>query len=382
MPWQRLPSLQQVWAGMVLSLLCLFLLAACGGGEGSLTAVGPPPAGELPIAGFLCQLDRQTRSFAGPIYAEQPQAATCNPGRLTPAAAQKMMDRLNFLRLLHELPPVKLNPEFLEAAQQAALMQVANGALSHQPPPSWRCFTPAGEAGSRFGNLAIGPILELNGPDPGRVLARQVDIYFAEPGRENFVDVGHRRWNLYPQYAQGAYGIVFDPRAGRVTQANANWIFGFDESVPDPEFIAFPEKDGYLYRLEGFSGQPLSAYRWSFSVPSRGGKADLSQAQVRITDALSGEPVPVGDLRVGDPAFGLETLTYSVGSIQPNRNYTFEISGIRLNGGPPRSYRYTTALYDCDPQTSQRPAPLTEGLGIPPRLLWQMEPFNSFNPLN
>ncbi|MFS8782676.1 CAP domain-containing protein [Synechococcus sp. R6-6] len=379
MPLQRLPKLVQPWALRIAGIFCLCLLAACGG---SPTSMEPPRAGEVPIASFLCRLDRQTRSFTGPIYAEQPQVATCNPGRLTPAAAQKMMDRLNFLRLLHQLPPVKLNPQFLEAAQQAALMQVANGTLSHQPPPSWRCFTPAGEAGSRFSNLAVGPILELNGPDPGRVLARQVDIYFAEPGRENFVDVGHRRWNLYPQYAQGAYGIVFDPRAGRVTQANANWIFGFDESVPDPEFIAFPEKDGYLYRLEGFSGQPLSAYRWSFSVPSRGGKADLSQAQVRITDALSGEPVPVGDLRVGDPAFGLETLTYSVGSIQPNRNYTFEISGIRLNGGPPRSYRYTTALYDCDPQTSQRPAPLTEGLGIPPRLLWQMEPFNSFNPLN
>ncbi len=56
----------------------------------------PPRAGEVPIASFLCRLDRQTRSFTGPIYAEQPQVATCNPGRLTPAAAQKMMDRVNY----------------------------------------------------------------------------------------------------------------------------------------------------------------------------------------------------------------------------------------------------------------------------------------------
>ncbi|MEN9203906.1 MAG: CAP domain-containing protein [Thermostichus sp. DG02_1_bins_55] len=363
----------RIWISVVLGILCFCLLLACGGGGGSPTSLGPPPAGEAPIAAFLCQLDRETRSFSGPVYAVAPDAATCNPGRLTPAAAQKMMDRLNFLRLLHLLPPVELNPEFLQAAQQAALMQVANDALSHEPPPSWRCFTPAGEAGSRFSNLAIGPILGLNDPDLGRMLARQVDIYFAEPGAENVVDVGHRRWNLYPQYTQGAYAIVQDPRAGRVTQANANWIFGFDESVPDPEFIAFPEKDGYLYRLAGFSDQPLSAYRWSFSVPSRGGASDLSQAQVRITDAQTGELVPVSNLRVGDPAFGLDTLTYSVGFVQPNREYTFEISGIRLNGGSPRTYRYSTTLYDCDPIP---PAPrssftdtLTEGLGIPPRLL-------------
>lgn len=362
----RLPRLGK---HLFLGILCLCLLVACGGGEGSPFSLGPPPAGEAPIASLLCQLDRETRTFSGPIYAVPPDAATCNPGRLTAAAAQKMMDRLNFLRLLHLLPPVDLNAEFLQAAQEAALMQVANGTLSHTPPPSWRCFTPAGEEGSRFSNLAIGPILELNGPDPGRILARQVDIYFAEPGVENVVDVGHRRWNLYPQYRQGAYAIVYDPRAGRVTQANANWIFGFDESVPDPEFIAFPEKDGYLYRLKGFSNQPLNAYRWSFSVPSRGGASDLSQAQVRITDAQTGDPVPVSNIRVGDPAFGLDTLTYSVGFVQPNRDYDFEISGIRFNGGAPRTYRYRTTLYDCDPIPPLQDLTPAGRLGVPPRLL-------------
>ncbi len=261
---------------------------------------------------------------------------------------------------------MKLNPQFLEAAQQAALMQVANGTLSHQPPPSWRCFTPAGEAGSRFSNLAVGPILELNGPDPGRVLARQVDIYFAEPGRENFVDVGHRRWNLYPQYAQGAYGIVFDPRAGRVTQANANWIFGFDESVPDPEFIAFPEKDGYLYRLEGFSGQPLSAYRWSFSVPSRGGKADLSQALVRITDALTGEPVPVGDLRVGDPAFGLETLTTPWVRSSPIATTPLKLAAFASTVAPPAATATPPLSTTAIPKLPNGPHPSPKGWGSRP----------------
>jgi hypothetical protein len=327
----------------------------------------------------LCELDRQTRTFSGQLYLEQPEVATCNPGRLTPEAAQQMMDRLNFLRSLHLLPSVSLDPELLRRAQAAALMQVANNALSHNPPQSWQCYTEAGAMGSQMGSLAIGPILGLDRQeDLGQLLARQVDIYFAEPGLENYVDVGHRRWNLFPRYAQGAYGLVFDPRAGAVTQASSNWLFSFDDSITNPEYISFPERDGYLYRLEGFSSQPLTAYRWSFSVPTVGGQSDLSQAQIQITDAETGQIAFVRDIRVGDPAFGLETISYSVAGILPNRDYDFVISGIRVAGAPPRTYRFSTALYDCDPVTARSlndedPSVAEmlmrqEGLGSPPRL--------------
>ncbi len=331
------------------------------------------------MAQLLCQLDRATRAFSGQLYLVQPDVATCNPGRLSPQAAQFMMDRLNFLRRLHLLPPVTLDPVLLDRAQQAALMQVANDALSHDPPPTWRCYTEAGAMGSRMGSLAIGPILELDRQaDLGQLLARQVDIYFAEPGPENRVDVGHRRWNLFPPYAQGSYGLVYDPLAGRVTQANSNWLFSFDDSVPNPDFISFPERDGYLYRLEGFSRLPLNAYRWSFSIPTVGGQSDLSQAQIRITDRETGQSIPVSDIQVGDPAYGWETVSYSVGAISPNQDYNFEISQIRVAGSPPRTYRFSTALYDCDPVSSSVTPPTDpsvgemmqqqEGLGSGPRL--------------
>lgn len=106
-------------------------------GQGSVTGLAPPPAGEVPAAQLLCQLDRPTRTFSGQLYAEQPDVATCNPGRLSPEAAQFMIDRLNFLRLRHLLPPVRLDPVLLNRAQQAALMQVADNTLSHNPLSTW-----------------------------------------------------------------------------------------------------------------------------------------------------------------------------------------------------------------------------------------------------
>lgn len=186
--------------------------------------------------------------------------------------------------------------------------------------------------GSGMRSLGTGLILELDRQaDLGQLLARQVDIYLAEPGPENRVDVGHHRWNLFPPYAQGSYGLVYDPGAGSVTQANSNWLFSFDDSLPSPDLISFPERNGYLYRLEGLSRLPLHTYRWSFSVPTVGGQSDLSQAQIHSTDPA----IFVSDIQVGGPACDWETVSYSVGAILPNRDYTFEISQIRVAGSPP-----------------------------------------------
>lgn len=361
---------------------CCIGLCSCGGGGSSdapsVLDLNPsgPIAGEAPDAAPFCEGDRRTQLFSGQIFQRPPNVATCDPGALTPEAAQFMLNRLNFLRSLHALPPVRLNPDHLVDAQQAALLTMANDAVDHDPPSGWRCFTESGQRGARSSNLSGGPLLGFGSLPQEILLARQVDIYMAEPGLNNFTDVGHRRWLLYPQYAEGAFAVVVDPAdGGSFNQANGNWVFGFDPDIPDPEvgFVAFPERDGYLYRLAGFSGQPLSAYRWSFSVTARGDEADLSAVQIRITDLQTGEQVPVFDIQEGDPAFGLATATYSVGQAQPNREYQFDISGAIVDGEL-RSYQYRTILYECgieSPDIRQDPdmgADMDSDLDEPPRL--------------
>ncbi len=361
-----------IWIG-VLGLLSLGFIA-CGGTSTdapSLVDLTPsgPSVGEAPEAVLFCEGDRRTTQFTGTIFNRPPNVATCDPGSITPEAAQFMLDRLNFLRGLHALPPVGLNQAYLEQAQQAALMTLANDTINHNPPSTWRCFTEAGQVGAQSSNLSGGPLLGFGSLPDEIVLARQVDIYLAEPGAMNFTDVGHRRWMLYPQYAEGAFAVAFDPGdGGAFNQANANWVFGFDNERSDPDvgFIAFPERDGYLYRLAGFSGQPLSAYRWSFSVAARGDEADLSNVQILITDTQTGEAIPVFDIREADPAFGLATVTYSVSEVQPNRLYQFDIIGAVIEGQP-RTYQYQTTLYECGTVSTEFSSVPTEvNLGAPP----------------
>lgn len=335
-----------------------------------------PIVGEAPEAAPFCVADRRTQLFAGEIFERTANAATCDPGALTPEAAQFLMDRINFLRSMHALPPVQLNAEYLQDAQQAALITLANDGVDHDPSAGARCFTEAGRRGAQSSNLSGGPLLGFGSLPEEVLLARQVDLYMAEPGANNYVDVGHRRWILYPQYAEGAFGVAVDPAdGGSFNQANGNWVLGFDPDLPDPEvgFIAFPERDGYLYRLAGVSGQPLSAYRWSFSVTARGDEADLGGVQIRITDLQTGELVPVADIQEGDPAFGLATVSYSVGQVQPNRPYQFDITGAIVQGEL-RSYQYRTTLYECGVESTELRQDPTLGdalggdLGEPPRL--------------
>lgn len=367
--------------GLLLSS-CLITLGACGGGGSGTDApsvldLNPsgPTAGEVPDAAPFCEADRRTQLFTGEIFERPPRVATCDPGELTPEAAQFMMDRVNFIRSMHALAPVRLNPDYLKDAQQAALMTMANDVVNHDPPASFRCYTESGARGARASNLSGGPLLGFGSLPQEILLARQVDIYMAEPGGNNFVDVGHRRWMLYPQYAEGAFGVVVDPLdGGSFNQANGNWVFGFDPDIPDPEvgFIAFPERDGYVYRLAGYSGQPLSNYRWSFSPTARGDEADLSTVGIRITDLQTGAQVPVSDIREGDPSFGLATVTYSVGQVQPNRQYQFDITGAIVQGEL-RSYQYRTTLFECGVEsTALRENPdlgtqLDVDLGDPPQ---------------
>ncbi len=372
-----------VWFRTVAGGVMLFPLISCGGGGGgsdapSLVDLSPsgPTVGEIPAAAPFCDGDRRTQLFTGEIFERTSSVATCDPGALTPEAAQFLMDRVNFLRSLHALPPVTLNSDLLLDAQQAALMTLANDGVNHDPPSNFRCFSESGLRGARASNLSGGPLLGFGSLPDELLLTRQVDIYMAEPGLNNFTDVGHRRWMLFPQYSEGAFGIAVDPvDGGSFNQANANWVLSFDPEIPDPEvgFVAFPERDGYLFRLAGFSGQPLSAYRWSFSVTARGDEADLSGVQIRITDLQTGEQVPVSDIQEGDPSFGLATVTYTVGVVQPNREYQFDITGAIVNGEL-RSYQYRTTLFECGVESTElREDPnfgeaLDIDLGPPPTL--------------
>src|SRR5689334_15274400 len=110
--------------------------------------------------------------------------SACQPGTTSEAHQQAVIGRINYYRALAGLPAA-MRDTFVNGVQPAALIMSANAALSHSPPVSWACYTPAGAAGAGSANIALG----LYG-------VGAIDAYMDDSGSNNAA-VGHRRWLLY-----------------------------------------------------------------------------------------------------------------------------------------------------------------------------------------
>ncbi|MEO0852594.1 MAG: CAP domain-containing protein, partial [Cyanobacteria bacterium J06648_11] len=326
------------------------------------------PLPEPPPIAQMCQQNALTSTFTGRMYLQEPDVPRCVAGQLTDEAAQFAIDRLNFLRGLHDLEPVLLGPDLLAKSQQAALMMTANDQLDHSPPTSWGCYSSEGDEAAGSSNIGI---TRTSNPDLESLLANQVDRFFLDGGQNNFDDVGHRRWNLYPQYSRGAYGVVVDLDDRGFNIGVSNWVFESDASRTNPDFVAFPAEGMYLFSMvsNGFSSDRIADYRWSFSVNVRR-DSDLGSASVRVTNLDTNQAISVSDVVESRQGFGLDTITYSVNpsSISPNTSYRIDIDNVTV-GGAPRTYSYTTYLADCSGSTfpnAQRPVSGIETIGPPP----------------
>ena len=102
-------------------------------------------------------------------------ATACNAGTTSADFRAAVAKRFNFMRGLAGLPDVTQDDALSALAQQSALMQSANGDLSHTPPATWTCYTDAGAQASGKSNLFLG----VNGPSA-------IDGYIDEAGVRRF----------------------------------------------------------------------------------------------------------------------------------------------------------------------------------------------------
>jgi len=179
----------------------------------------------------------------------------CLAGLTSPATNAATLSALNYVRSLAGLAPVTESPSLSAGAQQAALMMSANGTLSHDPSPGWKCYTAAGAASAGRSNLALSY--------PSITAGQIIDLYMDDPGSTNAA-VGHRRWVLDPFTTQ--VGI------GSTTTANALTVIGpTSANRPNPRYVGWPTA-GYFPNAIEPDG------RWSLSA----GKRNVSFAKSRI----------------------------------------------------------------------------------------------------
>ncbi len=241
----------------------------------------------------------------------------CAAGGNSSAYTRATLTAINWARGQAGIPPVVgLNSTYSSQAQRTALLMQAQGALSHAPSRSWRCWSAAGAAGAARSNLTLG----LAG-------ARAVSMYLTEPGSGNTA-AGHRRWVLYPRL--GPIGI------GNTRTANALYVLGARAArVPagTPAYYGWPTS-GYFPR----AAEPRG--RWSLSS-SRG--YSFARATVRVVGP-NGAPIRVVRY-AAQTGFGDNTLVWQLATVpsrtaRVDQRYRVTVSGIRTPTGAVTAYSY------------------------------------------
>jgi hypothetical protein len=259
--------------------------------------------------------------------------ANCNAGETSPAFREAVELRINYFRSMAGLPAtIQLSDEYNRKAQQAALMMSVNGQLSHNPPPSWLCYTAEGAEAAGSSNLFLG----VYGPSA-------ITGYIEDPGSGNYF-VGHRRWILYPQTLHMGTGDI--PNTGGYWPSNALWVFDDNMWNPRPqirqEYVAWPPR-GYIPYQVVFP-------RWSFAYAD----ADFSGAVVMMSSG--GQNIPVALQPVAN-GYGENTLVWvpdlSFGAPPPGDTaYDVAVTGVKINGVP-KDFAYQVILFDPGTQSGK-----------------------------
>lgn len=216
-------------------------------------------------ADALCTLwntarqDRSEGDWSGSI-------ATCDPGDISANGRANALRLVNLYRTMAGLPDVTDDSSLNEQAQACALLQHANGTLSHDPPQSWECWTEVGATASGRSNISTGPGV------------MSVDMYMVDWG--NATTLGHRRWIL--SNSAGPIGL------GSTSDSSCMYILG-GQGRADAAWTAYPPPGPFP--LEAFEplpfGETLDETGWSIQSDM----IDLAGAQVEIT--VDGTPMPV-----------------------------------------------------------------------------------------
>ena len=170
----------------------------------------------------------------------------CLAGETASEYEMATLQLINYFRTMTGLVnEVSLDETLNAKCRRAALMMIAEGALSHSPDSEWTCYTTEGSNAAGHSNLALG----TSGP-------RSVVAYMADNGVYNTA-VGHRRWILYPpQQTLGSGSTV--ATNGYYYGSNSLWVIGnFGPRPSQPSWIAWPPP--------GYIPYPIVYRRWSFS---------------------------------------------------------------------------------------------------------------------
>jgi uncharacterized protein YkwD len=276
------------------------------------------------------QLPDQTGACV-PMYAVTPDAATCRVGTLSDATRQNALSAINQIRQLHGLDAVVYDRASDDLVMNASLMMLANGALNHAPPNSWKCYSAAGATGAQTSNLST---TGASTPPEGDFILWLTDSISLSGNV-----LGHRRWLLDPFLTQMAYGRADQGTTAYGGMSVVRVIYNtVTTQNSTATFVAYPFHD---YPAKYHAQGALLSFSVIADSKNKAASAsvDFSAAQIAVV-RRGGSAVGVSSVSHDNLGYGLQNnLQFSIGTLAYNTIHDVTISNV-LVGGLARSYSY------------------------------------------
>lgn len=313
------------------------------------------------------------------FYRDPPDVSQCKEGFLKESEIQKVLDLVNYIRSLHDLPAVTYHYEDDPASAKAALMMAAQGTISHTPPSSFACYTELGRSVTEKSNLHINM---YGSPNPSNIASCESGIrgWLFDNYSGNPEKVGHRRAIINPFLKYFSFG-----RCDGKPKASSQWpyvttmTFKFNNDEVqnlnnwDDEFVAYPyhEYPSELFLKDFFLSFSFfhDKQRWFQN------NVDFSEAIIEMKDE-DGNPVTVHSKYSDNEGWGavVNCLVWKADNLVDNVRYNVKISNVKA-GGQTRDFEYWFKLGDAAPPALDSPKLLSpennaQNLGSTVKFKW------------
>jgi hypothetical protein len=199
-----------------------------------------------------------------------------------------------------------LNADAQLCANLEAWWDFSRPGSPHAPPPSVKCYTPAGAGAAGASNIDWG----VGDPAAG------IDVAMRDAG--NTTTLGHRRWLLNPPL--GPIGIGYWKTGGSFGDAECVQIFGASGTGSTQPWVSIPNA--------GFSPLPLAGWTWSFHG-SLGGVSTAVVTMRRVDDdaVLAVNMLPLAQ------GYGEDAISWTPNGWMPEAGKTYRVTVSGITGG-------------------------------------------------
>ncbi len=284
------------------------------GGTGGSTSIdaGPPPEPSGDAAQVCARWNADTADMSEGTWSGN--VASCDPGDISAEGRANALRMINLFRWLADLPAIQTDPERDRKAQACALLMRANNGLSHDPPPSWACWTADGAEGAGNSNISTAAGV-------GAVLGYMIDD-------GNPTTIGHRRWIL--SNSIGPTGL------GSTDRSSCMWTMGGRTNAGKP-WVAWPPAGVMPFEAMANRWANTDSSGWTIQSDT----INLSGAQVTVTSDGTPLQVTVTQLMSGYGSRYAIRFNPQGWQTQAGKIYVVTVSGV----SQPISYQVEVA--DC-----------------------------------